>query len=183
MKTKHIMIDIETLGISSSAVITQIGAKEFSLDNSIAQGKTFLMNVNISQNDRVIEPDTLKWWLKQAEEVRKSSVNTSSQYSLKVGLASLGEWIDTIDENSANIKFWCRGVGFDFVILDNAYKQYNLTAPWKYSNLADVRTFDSLVPKSVIDSIPRVGSHHNALDDCIFQIEYVKRALASINNK
>lgn len=175
MVIKHIMLDIETLGLAPNAVITQIAAVEFEPD-SLYTGKTFNASVNINQPGRVIDPETLKWWLNQLEGTRKTSLNTSSQFELHVVLASLVTWIENI-ASPQYIKFWCRGVNFDFVLLDDAFRQYNLASPWSYRNLADVRTFDSLVPNTVLSNLPKIGNAHDAVSDALFQISYVRAAL------
>jgi len=181
MQTKHIMIDIETLGLSNNAVIAQIAALEFSPENSyIPNTNPFQCNIDIDQNGRAIEVNTLKWWLEQSVTTRNAVFSTASQFPLVVALNSLALWISTIGEKT-NLKFWCRGVNFDFILLNDAYAQYNLDTPWKYTSLADVRTFDSLVPPEILQSIPRVGEHHNALDDCKFQISYVQAAIKWLN--
>lgn len=175
---KHIMLDIETLGLSPNSVILQIVAKEFNLNGQPSLITPFQCNINLNQPDRVVETGTLSWWLNQDLATIKTVINGYTQKSLVHALTTLNSWIYNIrTDNNIVIKFWCRGTNFDFTLLENAYKQNDIVIPWEYYELSDVRTFDALVPSPIRKQIKRKGIYHNALDDVEFQIEYVQACL------
>ena len=64
---KHVMIDLETMGLSPGCAITQIGACFFDL-NTLTFGNTFQVNIDLISSCEmgfVLEPHTVDWWMRQ----------------------------------------------------------------------------------------------------------------------
>lgn len=174
------MIDIETLGLREDCVITSIAAVPFDLTQG-AISVPFYKRIHLSQPGRNIEQGTFIWWMQQETPSRDAWMK-GDKTNLDDALRELSAYIYSIGlpEETA---MWARGINFDYTILSHAYSQNLMPTPWRYTNLADVRTFDAVVPREVIDNTFKVGSHHHAVDDCYFQINYVLNSLAYIRSK
>jgi hypothetical protein len=60
------MIDIETLGLEPGSVILSIGAVAFGMDRKPDMPmKEFYVELDTKQPQRVVDLDTVKWWMDQ----------------------------------------------------------------------------------------------------------------------
>lgn len=176
----HVMLDLETLGVRSSAVIAAIGAVEFD-PQSDRLGEQFYVTVNIQScidYGLTMDVSTILWWMDQSEDARKSTfvqectlpnaLDTFHRYLL--GAAAAADLVGT------HVKIWGNGSDFDNVILANAYLSIKERAPWRFSNNRCFRTLKNLGPNP--KNVPmRTGVHHNALDDALFQARYAQKLI------
>lgn len=171
----NIMIDIETMGTSSSAAILSVAAVKFDLKT----GDTFeslYENISLSSCQEIglnIEADTVIWWLAQSEAARRSLMVHDKTSIIEV-LDKISHFVD-----SKSI-VWANSPSFDLVIIGNAYKKAGKTIPWKFYNERCVRTLLALA-SDVKESVEFVGAKHNPLNDCHYQIECVVKAYNSLN--
>lgn len=170
---RHVMIDIETLGVTPDAAILAIGACAFDPETGDV-GDTFYAGIELSYaiKNRRIDADTLAWWLKQSEAARNAAFFQGT-YTLREALEALTAWLPS------PAVVWGNGSGFDITLLENAYLQVGLLVPWNYRNVRDMRTIVALEAVGK-DEIPPVGTAHNALDDAIWQATYVSKALYQV---
>ena len=161
-----IMIDLETLGTGHDAYILSIGACDVLNSN-----RTFYVNTANTNQDRAIDVDTVTWWMQQSEEARK--VFTEDSIVLPAALRDLADWMLDGTE-PGDLKVWSHGATFDIPILQHAYKQYKIDCPWGFWNARDTRTVYDLTGLDV-ERPERKGTHHNALDDALWQSEYLRR--------
>jgi exodeoxyribonuclease VIII len=84
-------------------------------------------------------------------------------------------WVKTFNDD--NLRVWGNGANFDNVILRNALDRYGYSALWKYSNDRCFRTMKNILPKI---EATRAGTYHNALDDAIYQVNYLQMAVAKV---
>ena len=166
---KQVMLDLETFGNGSNAMIVAIGACDFKLDNK------FYAVINPAESTGDIDASTVVWWLSQNEAAR--SALAGSRESLHSALVKLTAWLQNRGED---VCVWGNGATFDNVILANAYKRHKLPAPWKFWNDRCFRTLKSLHPP--VEPPVRDGTHHNALDDAVFQVQYARKILG-VNNE
>ena len=123
----------------------------------------------------LIDVDTVKWWMKQSDEARSEFQKESVE--LNYALANFGMWCDNEDAkardncNCANIELWGNGANFDNSLLKAAYDKVGLEAPWEFWNDRCYRTLKAMYPHIKIPA--RVGTHHNALDDAISQVNHL----------
>lgn len=161
----HVMIDIETLGTCSDAVVLSIGAVKFNLQDK------FYTTLNVDEElktDAKVSADTLLWWLdhKEVKDVAMlSDINSEPNYDK---LSRLLEFVEPCEY------FWSKGINFDFPILDNCLRRYGLEPKWRYNKLRDFRTLEALTTHSPISP-----ASHNALDDAV---EQAKRAVAYLRS-
>lgn len=162
---KNIMIDIETLGTEPDSAILSIAAVNFNLTESL-----YLKIIPESNNDygRTINISTVKWWFKQSDEARNEFLQ-GNFFDLKHALLQLHNFIKPDDI------VWANSPSFDCVILKSAFKAVTIECPWKFYNERDVRTLLGLKPGFG----GRVVTH-NALDDCMNQIEKCKTVMREL---
>lgn len=163
-----LMIDLETLGTSPDAVILTIGAQGFELTSDRLTNVTFYKRLTVeSQETRSIDDGTVEWWGKQSEAAQEEAMGDGAdRCHIKEALEELSKLAFRHD------RIWANGTTFDIVMLENAMKQYGVTIPWKYWQVMDARTIYR------VNNMGSAGSSnsHNALEDCVNQIDMLQRA-------
>lgn len=175
MNTKdmcHLMIDLETLGTKSNAVIMSIGVAQFDLKGNVEP--IFHKGINIQSclsAGLQVDGDTIEWWMSQKQENIAKIVHTIKNNTNSLLGTVLTELHNTVSLGQDNWYVWSHGSNFDIVILENAYKAVGGKAWWKYSNVRDTRTlFD------VANYTYKAGGGHDALDDAMNQAKAVCEA-------
>jgi hypothetical protein len=178
--SRHIMLDLETLGTGPNALVLSIGAVVFDPDASAFVATPdncfhFRLDVGVQQRvlKRDIDADTVMWWMQQPDEARTAlrGPGVHPNHALAAFTSFIGANLDGL---------WGNGADFDNVILGSLYASCSLTRPWSYGKNRCFRTLKSLkLPKKYVAPV-RQGTHHNALDDAIYQTEVlyaIKNAL------
>ena len=166
-KPTKVMLDLETLGTRPGSIITSIGATKF--DENGPYGKPFYERIDMQScvdAGLLIDVDTVKWWLKQSDEARAEFQKSSEE--LSYALQAFTNWCGYPDNV---IELWGNGANFDNALLKAAYDLLGLEAPWKFWNDRCYRTLKAMYPH--IKMPARVGTHHNALDDAISQVNHL----------
>lgn len=178
---KHILLDVETLGIRENAVVLSLGAVSFRLepgqrndyDSYVLDGFYVKFDVKdqVRNYGRKIEEDTLNWWKRQgatAREVLKPSVD---DVAMADGLAEFNAWIRDIDGFKFKDSYvWSRGTNFDFPKIESMYHQANIRSGFSTWKVRDVRTYIDILTGSdrgVYDvrETPNNFVAHHALHD------------------
>jgi len=160
-----LMVDIETLGTSHNAVITQIGACYFDRYTGLLSDYKTQFQVNIQIQDcldkgLVIDGGALKFWFEQGTE----------RMTWLKDPVLLSKALNDFREFSKKAKNVWSHATFDIPIIANAYKVMGSKLPFSYRYCRDIRT---LVELSGIQShAPRKDKTHTALEDCIYQVKY-----------
>jgi len=162
------MIDLETLGTTAACPVISIGAVFF--DQTGIKHKYYeILDVEqqIDQG-RQVDGATIKWWMSQANAA-KTVFNENARDSKLI----LEKFVDFINmySNKKAVKPWGNGSNFDITILDDLFSFYGMDTPWEFWNIRDLRTFKEYVFDG--GNVKRLGTHHNALDDAIYQAEIV----------
>ena len=166
---KHVMVDLETLGVGYRPVIVSIGAVVFSPGRP-ETGEEFYGKIDAVEAEAAglhIEAGTVKWWLQQSEAARKV---------FKGGDALRDELLRFLDWMGTGTRLWGNGSNFDNRILREAYEVVGMRCPWHYRDDRDMRTFMDLHPGVDVE---REGTHHHALDDAKFQVQCMAAAAAA----
>lgn len=167
----HLMVDLETLGVSNNSVICSIGIVEFDMKSG-KTGNVFYNRVNIQSCIDLgmsVTGSTIEWWLKQDLEARRK-IYEGDSLSIRETLFRLNEFLSFFEDLS-DIQIWGNSNRFDLGILENTYKVCNIPIPWNYRNERDVRTLSSLRPEIKKNS-NNTGIPHDPISDCLFQIKY-----------
>lgn len=166
------MVDLETFGNTSTAVITSIAAVLFNIETGeISEDKIFFESVDPQSCINLgmtVNGSTILWWLQQSEGARKKLYQQKGKnisevlHLFRVYLQSIG---------TEDLKVWGNSARFDLGILENAYTSVKQQIPWYFRNERDVRTLVSFAPKIKEEAV-FIGTEHNPIDDCKFQIGY-----------
>ncbi|WP_024590522.1 MULTISPECIES: 3'-5' exonuclease [unclassified Pseudoalteromonas] len=171
-----VMLDLETIGQHSNAVIVSIGAVFFNpITGNIGAEFYQVIDIEDAMKYGTVDGATLKWWMKKSDEAR-AIFNDKDTMPLKDALLELNDWLYQI-EGYKNRIIWGNGATFDNVILSNAYTATKMTKAWHFSNDRDVRTVVD-IGRRLLGIDPKksnkfTGKPHNALDDAKHQAKYV----------
>jgi len=183
MSKQHISFDLETLGNNTEAPIVQIGACKFTNQGKITD--KFLINIkpkSLEKYDFKVNYETLFWWSNQDVEALKSVFGEhldNNRVSIDHALHEFTKWI----KNPTQYIYWSHAT-FDPPILQNHYRKIVGSSPIPFRNFKDIRTLNYLSKRlGITTNIERKGIHHNALDDAIFQKEYIFEYLKHFNNE
>lgn len=173
---KRVMIDLETLDVSPTAVVSALGAVEFDLTGPLARFYKVLELGDQQAHGRTMRPQTVCWWMGQSAEAREIYTSpTMPKWHPKHALGAFAGWIDEVChyDPDEQVEVWGNGSDFDNVILGSLYEAYDVKRPWSYSNNRCYRTLKNLgIKLAPGQGVERVGTHHNALDDAIYQAHY-----------
>ena len=159
-----IMIDLETLDTSPSAVILTIGAVKFDRTR-IADELYIRLDVDEQINrNRTVDDGTVKWWSTQPESIQNEALGEHDRMAVADAIQTINRFIVGAD------CIWGQGYGFDMTILENLYLQTGFNKPWNFWNLRDSRTVFKLMPTDPVQAIPKVAAH-NALADAHHQAQ------------
>ena len=166
----HIMIDLETMGLKGNSAIVSIGAVAFD-PNENTLGETFYINVDLSScinNGLKVDGATIAWWIVQNSDAKKSLFKDAKP--LDEALSEFTQYIQKFKKP----KVWGNGLGFDNVIVKNAYAALKQDRPWNDFQDRDMRTIvditESIHGKQTKE---KTGVAHNALDDAMNQAKTV----------
>lgn len=162
------MLDLETLGNGSNAVIISIGAVRFDVKQKTIINKFYARICPKSCTDAglVIDAETVLWWMKQSDAARGEFANANLPKLPEV-LASFSHWVKAMPGEP---RIWGNGATFDNVILSNAYKAIKMDRPWSHRSDRCYRTIKALFPDI---KVPDVSTAHNAVDDAEYQARHL----------
>lgn len=159
-------IDLETLDNRPTSVILSIGAVLFDRDTGELGTRVYYeINLDDAMAAGTVSGSTLSWWMQQGDKARRVFGDQR-----KVPLRTALEGLATSMRATPGPRVWGNGSSFDISILEHAWSRAGgtLELPWKFWDVRDMRT---TIDDAGIDvkALPRVGTHHNALDDAEFQ--------------
>ena len=166
------MIDLETLGITPQAPVISIGAVLFDLESGAQSDKFFQkIDINSALNGRAPDGNTIKWWMSQSDEARSEFDGPNDMR------ASLVDFTKFTNRPFDGV--WSNGSCFDIMIMEDLFHQYEISIPWKFYQIMDMRTI-----KFLADPCPiiREGTHHNALADAEYQAQCVSWMWQNLEN-
>lgn len=169
---RQMMIDLETFGPPPNATVIQIGACKFDITTGEI-GDMFFENVDARKEQlagSVIDADTVYWWLNQIKNAQKHLQNPPPCDPKEV-LYKLNNFLDGVTS------VWSH-VTFDHVVIMEMYRRHAVQPMINFRMAKDLRTITHLASmrKKDFEDMTRVGVHHNALHDCIFQVMYTTLA-------
>lgn len=168
----HLMLDFETLGNTPDAVVVSLGATLFNA-NGIIESKLVHFDMQEQFNARRMpNADTIRWWLDQSSKAKQVFDKCKTEgISMRAWGPEFVAWLKGKD-----VRVWGNGATFDVTIAEHILLVLRLELPWKFWNIRCYRTLKNMA--DIEAGKKREGTHHNALDDSIFQamnvIDYFK---------
>ena len=138
------------------------------------------------------DEESTQWWGRQSHAAREEALGgpQDERFDPKDALTAFRRWI----KSSPTSEVWAQGPTFDIVLLENAFRRYDIEIPWKFYEVRDARTLTSItgiykrhhqqlvekekvkVAKIIIaPNVQNMEAHH-ALYDCWVQILAVSEA-------
>lgn len=177
-----VMLDLETLGLGNTPVISQISAVAFDIQTGDIYEQ---FNEKTSPQSCValglkIDAGTVEWWLKQEQGVLNNVIvkSIAEGKDLKSVLIDFSTFLANIKKTheAKELRVWGNGTLADNKWLESAFDLANLPKPFKYWEHSDVRTLVDLgwriTGKDYKKDTKFEGEKHNAIDDCKHQIKY-----------
>lgn len=183
----HIMLDLETLDSSPSAVVISIGAVAFDPHTNALGDRFYVeMTEDITAQQargRTISGDTVRWWMKKNALARRVFEVPPPDGVTRVNTfeALTRFWLFVSANGDRDAELWGNGADFDNIILGTLYDAFKLGKPWSYSRNRCYRTMKNI---GVGPRKPKVreGVHHNALDDAVTQAVHLQEIFACLKS-
>ena len=182
-----LMVDIETFGIGSRAVMHEIGAVIFDpygepLDKTIDATKTFHALIDPQSCLSLgmeVDWDTLKFWFNQGA-LQHARLLAGPRTHVANVLMNFSDWV----EKHKPAHKWGHGATFDPIILHEYYKRLRKPSPFQdFRTIRDTRTlFDEIadISRAEWDAISAREIYHHPLHDAWAQarcVQFVKQQL------
>jgi len=159
------MLDIETLGTGHTPRPLSIAFVRFDLTN----GPTLPCHFHIRQDTApgTVDAGTALWWMRQDEAARTAILDGMKHAQLFGSVA-----VVMADKIGKEDRLWARGI--DWFWMENLYKAWGGTWPFKAKQMRCMRFCDQICPA------PAATVKHDALADCLAQIEHLRQAVALV---
>lgn len=170
-----LMVDIESLGSKKNSSICQIGACYFDR-NTGEIGNTFKVNIDPIDAEKYgceLDASTVLWWLSQSDAAR-NSILADPKLPVIEAMKSFLKFIEPAKT------IWSHAT-FDFVMLNETCIKLGI-GRMPFRKARDIRTLVDL-GKVTIKKVEREGTHHDALDDAIFQVKYCVQCFQNIKRR
>jgi 3' exoribonuclease, RNase T-like len=184
---RHIMFDIETTDVESSAACLSVAQIEFTLEEipnyqDLLKRATFVkFNVadQIKNYHRTVDAATMDWWKKRPQIIREVSLlpkptDLSLVDGLEILRATAG--LDTNPRKNRDLRFWQRG-GLDQLVFESLCRACGQQPFIHFSSWRDVRTTVELVCEGAVDGYVEVPGlpqdwvqKHHPVHDCAYDI-------------
>lgn len=164
-----VMIDIETLDTTQTAVVLSIAAVAFELTPEgphFDESGLWLLSLNEQlAAGRTISESTLQFWRDQSDDARAHWRDGIPQ-KVDLVLDKLSSYITSRDVKN----IWANGITFDIGIVESLYREQGIKLPWRYSAARDSRTLTRVMPRMRVKAELAEGTLHDPVSDCLNQI-------------
>lgn len=170
---QHLMVDLETLDVKSTATVLTLGAVRFDPFGTTPMKELYL-RVDIDSQDALgctVSDDTLAWWSNQNTDVKDEAFNPLNRIPIHEVINQFHALAWGCDQ------FWSHGATFDLMILQNLYDKLGRSYPWNFWQMRDTRTLFDLA-----DSEMPQDAKHNALEDAKRQAIGVKNVFRKLGH-
>lgn len=179
--TRHVMIDLETLGAKRKDVaIVQLAAVAFDPETGEITSSFNRYVKSVGSDCFYIDPQTVAWWLTQKRAAALGErLQSADAVYLPEALIAFAEWYAL--QNAEAV--WSHGCAFDVAIVEHACAIFGYSTPWHYRHPRDTRTLYALAPGGmpVVKTDPE--REHDALYDCELQVQHVVGALKALRGQ
>lgn len=175
MKERDLMIDIETLDTSPKAVVLSVGLVRFNpVSRDVAEAVQIVLDLDEQlQLGRVINPNTLRWWVSPDPKVPNKLEVFRNQIAPEgappKALITALTTIHDVAERAHRV--WGNGVGFDNTILHSLANDVIGDPVWNYWKDRCFRTFARTFDPDA--KFRRNSADHDALSDAKLQAAWM----------
>lgn len=170
----HISMDIETLDLRPSGVILSIGLAAFTVPGGIVG--SFYTRLNREEQEakgRTVDRATQVWWESQSDDAKEALRGTDEPVDRS--LMMVESFFSRFTGGAHEIAgVWGFGSDFDNAFVQDIFRQWGRSVPWPHKKNRCGRT---LVGMTAPEKPLNIGTHHNALDDAMWQAEYFRRGM------
>lgn len=175
---KIISLDIETLGTGKNAVIASIAACVVTEHGVDLEAPAFYVHLDMKEQidkGRTVTADTIKFWMRQADEARASTFPDEVGISTTRLQDLFGGWYQAHGCQMVYVK----GSNFDAAIVESLFDDFGFDCPVPFRNWKCMRSLDDViewsnnadlaaawldVKKSAVNT-----NKHDALSDAVSQ--------------
>ena len=184
-----IMIDLETMGVTTDSAIVSYGAVEFDpFTGELGHEIYRVIDLNSSMDHGMtVDGGTIYWWLQQTEGARLALIQDGNRESAPTAMKSLDTFIRGVG-NPNRVRLWGNGPTFDNAMI--RYSHIKITGQdlcIPFWNDRCVRTVKGFYPTEMWfkwrNNNPRRGTFHNALDDSKYQVKFMCNILNELGVK
>lgn len=178
MADRHLMMDIETLDVETTAAIVSIGAVVFNpRGDGITDALEYSVTIDRKSNEahgRTVSPATLEWWEAQSEEAKRK-VFGGPHTELSTALRQFTTWINILNPTCTRV--WAKDPDFDVNIVAHACRSLGLMWPFGFYESRSVRTaMEMAYPEGDFPRMAVDGPKHDALTDAKEQALCIQHA-------
>lgn len=180
MDTKYYdyMCDVETTGTDpGNSAIIQLAAVRFNLDTREIDTTSMFNRCMFIPPRRYWEEGTRSWWSQQKREILADIY--SRMEDPKTVLEDFSEW--ALESGSEQpLRFWGKPTHFDYAFVQNYLNQFGVYNPFHFRFATDLNSFiRGRANSSKVEQFKSdfQGDAHNALYDCINQIDNLFKAV------
>lgn len=178
---KDLMIDIETLGTDADAPVLSVGACFFDIATGEI-GPTFDGKISVADALEYgpVCGETFAWWMQQSDEAR---LNVIQGHQTTKEILTGFHFFVARNCDIAEVRPWGHGAAFDITIIERLFAKAlgdrvdpadRRSPPWNFRNVRDTRTIRALGEAAGHQFTgDREGTHHDALDDAVYQAKWV----------
>lgn len=189
--------DVESLGVESNSVILSMACIHFNPEDKPNPTKLradaffckFDVNDQVKRLNRKIDPETVDWWKKQCENVKRVSFKPNPEYDVtfEAGHQAMAEWVKS--KNDPKSWVWARG-GLDDVMLSSMERAAGVENIFSFNRWRDIRTAVDFMYGTTngyceVDYPPFDRNlhitKHNPIDDCILDIMQLLYGVSKID--
>jgi len=174
--TTHVMLDLETWGLTPDSVILSIGAAKF---DPWGDGIADSIEIHLDPDDchrrgMTIDARTVLWWMDPDRQAAREALLSHRHLTLDLvtALDVFQTWYGADEQ-----PIWGNGAGFDNVLLRSAYQRANMVTPWQHWSDRCYRTMKNLAPGVEIE---RTQTHHTAVGDAIDQALHLQAIISHL---
>ena len=177
---RHLIVDIETLGLTVPAPVLSIGAVLLDCSAGFpATMRTWQVKVDPKKCVGEADPKTLAWWANQSEAARKEAFEGTPDEN------PFGKFLGFVREVKPTY-FWGKSHDFDFGHLGAQIEALGIRPPWTYWRLRDIRTSEGLGLRyergndallNELRSMNGAALRHSALSDALVETEILYEAI------
>lgn len=168
---KHVMADIETLGLADDCVILSIGGVLFDGTTIYDKFHVGIDPVDAERYGLKVDAGTAwNYWCDPKRNEAREKLFAMPKVDLYAALDGFKQWVlQTPSEERGSL--WGKGATFDNVRIKNAYAAVGIESPFNYRQDECYRTLANRCPHV---GYKQVGVAHDALDDAVSQAHHMQ---------